>query len=77
MDDLADTFSLVSYSVVITATVGQSFDHSFVYFSPRSFCERGGSGETTKGASPNHFAEDNVIVTLRGGGGQGRDVNIS
>ena len=31
----------------------------------------------TKGASPNHFAQDNVIVTLRGGGGQGRDVNIS
>ena len=25
----------------------------------------------TKGASLNYFAEDNVIVTLRGGGGQG------
>ena len=29
-------------------------------------------GGACKGASPNHFA---VIVTLRGGGGQGRDVN--
>ena len=26
------------------------------------------------GASPNYFAEDNVIVTLRGGGGKDRDV---
>ena len=31
----------------------------------------------TKGASPNYFAEDNVIVTLRGGGGKDCDVIIS